>query len=119
MAAQCQNSPAGPADVTKQQLQNRRRANDLHALGMLSPPNCVANRRGPLGSGRGRERMRDFVKKIWWNPADFLHHLRCVARKMPLQFLKHALRVLQCEIALRATQIAASVKPTVTFVSAL
>src|SRR4029453_786718 len=119
MTAQRQNPAARPANVSKQQLQNRSRANDLHALGMLRPADCVAKRGSPLGPGRGRERMRDFVKKIWWNPADFLHHLRRVAGKMPLQFLKHALRMLQCEIALRATQIAAFVKPTATFISAL
>ncbi len=57
--------------------------------------------------------MRDLVKKIRRYTADFLHHLRRVAGEMPLQFLKDTLRVLQREIALRATQIAAFVKPAV------
>src|SRR4029453_6186307 len=42
MTAQRQNPAARPADVSKQQLQNRSRANDLHALGMLRPADCVA-----------------------------------------------------------------------------
>src|SRR5262245_50762705 len=86
---------------------------------MLRPAECVADRGSSLWPGRGRERMRNFMKKIWWNPADFFHHLRRVSRKMPLQFLEHALRMLQCEIALRTAQIAAFVKPTLAFIGAL
>jgi hypothetical protein len=83
VTAQRHNPAARPANVSKQQLQNRSCANDLHALGMLRPANCVANRSSPLGPGRCCECMRDFVKKIWWNPADFLHHLGRVAGEMP------------------------------------
>src|SRR4029077_3588847 len=50
VTAQRQNPAARPADVSKQQLQNRSCANDLHALGMLRPTYCIANRGGPLRS---------------------------------------------------------------------
>jgi hypothetical protein len=48
MTAQLPEFRRRPADVTKQQLQNRGGANDLHALRMLRPTYCIANRRGPL-----------------------------------------------------------------------
>src|SRR5262249_1153065 len=48
VTAQRQNPAARPANVSKQQLQNRSSANDLHALGMLRPANCIANCSGPL-----------------------------------------------------------------------
>src|SRR5215467_2938064 len=102
VTTQCENSTARSADISKQQLQNCSGTNDLHSLGMLGPADCIANGGSPLRSRRSRKRMGDFVKKIRRNTADFLHHLRRVARKMPLQFLEHALRMLQCEISLRS-----------------
>ena len=119
MTPERKNPAAGPANISKQQLQNRGRANDLHAFRMLSPTDGVADRSGPLRTGCSSERMRHLVKKVRRNAADFLDHLRCVAREVPFQFLKDGLRILQCEIALRAAQIAAFVKPTVAFVSTL
>ena len=113
-----QNSTAGPADVTEKQLQNRRGTNDLHAFRMLGPSHRVTNCSCALRTGRGGERMRDLVKNIGRNTADFLHHLRRVAGEMALQFLKNTLRILQCEIAWDG-QVAAFVKPAVAFVSAL
>src|SRR5262249_23979242 len=102
MTAQGENSAAGSADISQQQLQNRGRSNDLHSFGVLRPANCVANRSGPLGAGCSSQTMRDFVKKVGLDAADFLHHLRRVPGEMPFQFLKNTLRVLQCEIALRS-----------------
>ena len=43
MAAQRQNSAARAADIAQQQLQDRRGANDLHALGMLGPADGIAD----------------------------------------------------------------------------
>src|SRR5262245_59057526 len=86
---------------------------------MLRPTEGITNRGGPLRTRCSSERMRDLVKKISVNAANFLHHLGGVTREMPPQFLKDALRILQREIALWATQVAAFVKPTVTFVSPL
>ena len=83
VTAQCENSAAGPADISKQQLQNRSRANDLHAFGMLCPSDRVTNRSCALRPGCGSERVRHPVKDIWRNAAHFLHHLRRVAREMP------------------------------------
>src|SRR6266403_2404997 len=104
MTAQGENSAAGSADISKQQLQNRSRSNDLHALGMLRPADRVANRGGPLRARCSRETMRDFVKKVGRDTADFLDHLRRVAREMPFYLLKDTLRILQCEVAVRSAQ---------------
>src|SRR5262249_44723727 len=60
--------------------------------------------------------MRNFVKEIRRNAADFLYHLRGIPGKMPLQFLKNTLRILQCEIPLRTAQIIAFIQPAVTLV---
>src|SRR5205807_2586772 len=98
MAAQGEDSAAGSANISKQQLQNRCRANDLRAFGMLRPSYCVTNRRGAFRSGCGSERMRHFVKKIRRNATDFLDHLGRVTGEMPFYLLKDTLRVLQCEV---------------------
>ena len=119
VTAQGENSAARTADVSKQQLQNRRGTNDLHAFGMLRPSHGVTNCRRPFRAGRRSERMRNFVKEIGRNAANFLDHLRRIPGEMPLQLLKNTLRILQCEIPLRTTQIIAFIQPAVTFVSAL
>src|SRR5207245_810024 len=86
MTAQCENSAAGPADVTKEQLQNRRGTNDLHALRMLRPTYRIADRSCSLRPGCSSKRVRDLVKQVGGNTADFLHHLRRVTGEMPFQF---------------------------------
>ena len=83
VAAQREYATTGATDISQQQLQNRRRANDLHTFRMLRPPHRVANRSGPFWAGCGGERMRDFVKKIGRNTANFLCHLRRVTGEMP------------------------------------
>src|SRR5438477_3895339 len=82
VAAQREYATTGATDISQQQLQNRRRANDLHTFGMLRPPHRVANCSGPFWAGCGGERKRDFVKKIERNTAIFLYHLRRVTVEM-------------------------------------
>src|SRR5882762_10478079 len=86
---------------------------------MLRPADCVANRGGPLRARCSSETMRDFVKKVGRDTADFLDHLRRVAGEMTFQFLKNTLRILQRKIAQWSTQVAAFVNPTVAFIGAL
>jgi hypothetical protein len=42
---------AGASDVAQQQLQQRRAADDLHAVGVLRPGHGVGNRTRALGAG--------------------------------------------------------------------
>ena len=55
MSAQRQDAAARASDVAEQQLQNRGRANDLHALRVLRPAHRVADGRR---SSPGRKRCR-------------------------------------------------------------
>src|SRR5439155_6571286 len=82
MAAQRENSTAGPANVAEKKLQDRSRTNDLHSLGMLRPTHRVTNRRCFLRTRCSNQRVRDLVKKRRRNAADFLHDRRCVAGEM-------------------------------------
>ena len=43
VSAQRQNAAAGPSDISEQQLQNRRGADDLHAVRVLRPADRVAD----------------------------------------------------------------------------
>ena len=43
MPAQRQNASTWPANISEKQLQNRRRANDLHSFGVLRPADGIAN----------------------------------------------------------------------------
>src|SRR5207237_9364734 len=43
MSTQCQNAAAGTANVSQQQLQNRRGSDDLDPDGMLGPAHGVAD----------------------------------------------------------------------------
>ena len=50
---QGQDTAARSTDVAKQQLQDSGSADDLHALGMLRPAHCVADRGGLIRTGSG------------------------------------------------------------------
>ena len=91
--------PPGPSDIAQQQLQNRRRADDLHALGVLRPAHGVADRRRSSPDRMPTQNASaTFRNSFLRHAAVLLHHLRRVAREMPLQNLEHAARVLQRRI---------------------
>src|SRR5215203_6523706 len=46
--AQRHDAASGAPDVAEQELEDRRRTDDLHALGMLRPADRIAERRGLL-----------------------------------------------------------------------
>src|ERR1051325_2192717 len=86
---------------------------------MLRPADGVTNRRGLVGAGRFHERIGDFVKHLWRDPADALHHVRRVTREVPTQMLEDTSSVLQRKIALRKTQVVALVEPRLVVIRSL
>src|SRR6266550_5305967 len=78
---------------------------------MLRPADCVTNRRRFVRARCPNKFVGDLVKQRRWNTADFLHHLRSVAREMAFQFLEDALRISQSEIPLRKAEVFAFIEP--------
>ena len=94
---------ARPPDVAEQQLQDRGRADDLHAVECCVQSDRVADRAGlARGPERDVKRVGDLEEALLRDAADLLDHLRRVAREMPLQDLKDAARMLQRRVAPRA-----------------
>src|SRR5437762_7292914 len=87
---------------------------------MLCPTERVANRRGLVGTRGGDERIRDFLKQRWRNPANLLDHFRRVATEVTAQGLEDTARMLQGQIALGKAEIGpALVEPTLFVVGTL
>ena len=98
MSAQREDAAAGTPDVAEQQLQNRRRPDDLHAGRVLRPADGVADGAGALGARRAAERVGDAQERVRRHSAYVLHHLRRVAREVTREDLKDAARVLKRRI---------------------
>ena len=117
VAAQRVDAAARSPDVAEQQLQHRRRANDLRAERVLRPADGVDDRRRLLHVAvfaDGREQIGGFEELILRNAGDPLDHLRRVARVLLLQQLKDRARVLQAKDRRRrwaAASAAAFVRP--------
>src|SRR6185437_11395701 len=84
-----------------QALDDRRRANDLHADRMVSPSNRIADRSRALAARIRRHRPSDREEEVFGAACDLLHHFRRVPGKMPLQDLIDAVGVLKRRIARR------------------
>ena len=97
--AQRQDPAARAADVAEQHLQDRRGADVLHADGVLRPADAVDERRGPVPAGVLGDQLADLLEDVLRDAADPLHHLRRVAREVPLEHLEDAARVLQRLVA--------------------
>jgi hypothetical protein len=95
VTAEGHDAAAGPPDVPEQQLQQRRRADHLDAVGVLGPGDGVAERRRSLRAGVGGQRLGDFQEGLLWAAGDALDHLRCVPREVPPNDLEDAARVLE------------------------
>src|SRR3954463_9833160 len=98
MAAQREDAAAGAPDIAEQKLQDRSRANDLHADRVLRPTNRIANSGGLIRTGRGNESLRRLQKNLFRNAARAFDQLRRVAREVALQHLVDATRILQSRI---------------------
>jgi len=99
VTAEREDPSSGTADIAKQQLQNRRRSDDLHAHRMLRPADGVADSRGSVGAGRSAEDLRDVEERVTRNAAHVLDHLGRIACVVTLQNLKHAARMFQGRIS--------------------
>src|SRR5882724_8434655 len=87
---------------------------------MLCPAERITNRRTLVGTRRGGQRVRNFVKKRRRNSTNFLHHFGRVASKVAAQRLKNTARMLQGQIAFRKTEGGmALVEPALPVVAAL
>ena len=102
MAAQGEDSAAGPAHVAEQCLQDRRGTDVLHADGVLSPAQTVDERGGAVAAGIGRDQLAHLGEQVAWDAAGLFDHLRGVAGEVPLQHLEHAPRMLQRVVGVRA-----------------
>ena len=67
MAAQGEDSAAGPAHVAEQCLQDRRGTDVLHADGVLSPAQTVDERGGAVAAGIGRDQLAHLGEQVAWD----------------------------------------------------
>src|SRR5262249_54643147 len=102
-----------------QQLQYRRGANDLHALGVLRPANGITNCRGLVRTRCLYKRIGDLMEQRRRNATHLLHHLRSVAREMTFQFLENASWILQLQIVLGIAEAVAFIATALRVVSLL
>ena len=93
--AQREDAAARPADVAEQRLQDRRRADVLHAHRVLRPADRVAERLVRSGPELSVSSSQTRGEQVLGDAADLLHHLRGVAGEVPLEHLEDAARVLQ------------------------
>ena len=95
VAAERQDAAARPSDVAEEQLQDRCRADDLHAGRVLREADGVADGSRALGARRAAERVGDPHERIGRHAAHLFHHRRRVAREVAREDLEHRARVLQ------------------------
>ncbi len=99
MATQGVNAAAHHADVAQQQLHNRGGTDDLRAVGVMRPAQCVQDGTGFI-PGRGfRQGFRHVQEIRLRRTADGFHHFRGVAADMGFQQIKYAARVDQGIVA--------------------
>ncbi len=99
VATECHDARAGPADVPKEELQQRAGADDLDTVGVLRPSYGVGERGGPVRARIGQDRFSDFKESFLGAAGALLHHLRRVAGEMLLDDLENRPRVLQRIVA--------------------
>jgi hypothetical protein len=88
VAAHRHDAAARAADVPEQELEDRPRADDLHARGVLRPAHGVGEHRRPLAPRVGHERVGHLAEGLGRDAADLLHHLGRVAREVALRIWK-------------------------------
>ena len=96
--AQGIHAAAGAANIAHQQLQHRRRADDLRAEAVLRPAHRIDDGGDLLHVAvlaDGGEQVAGLQKLVLRNAGDARHHLRRVARVLLLQQLIDAARMLQ------------------------
>ena len=92
--------PPGRPMLPEQQLEDRRGPDVLHADRVLGPADRVAEGGGALAPEFAQSASATLQEQLARHAADLLHHLRRVAREVPLQDLEDAARVLERLVAL-------------------
>ena len=103
MPAQRVDSAPRPSHIPEQELQHRRRSNDLRAKRMLRPSDGVNNRPRLLHiavfANRGIE-LGGLEELFLGDPSDALDHLRRIPRIVLLQKLEDTVGILQREVVI-------------------
>ncbi len=99
VAAQSHDPAAGASHVAEQELEDARGADNLHAGGVLSPADRVAERRRLVRPAGGDQHIRDRLDLLRGAAADFCGHLERVALEMALHDVHRAVRVLKGRVA--------------------
>ena len=81
-------------------MQDRSRADVLHADRVLRPADRVGKCRRALAPAVVREQIRDLEERLARRAARFLHHLGSVAREVPPHEVDHAARMREGLVAL-------------------
>src|SRR5690242_14325014 len=84
MSAKSKYSTAGTSYISKQQLQNCCRPNDLNSVGMLCPTYGITDRSRFLRPRSGCKRFGRFQKRFFRNSAEALDHLRRITCEVSL-----------------------------------
>lgn len=92
---------AGPAIIAQQRLDDRGRADHLHAGGVVRPAHCVASRAGALAPAVAGDRLRDFQEGFLRAARHALDHFGRVLGVVPPQDLEDAHGVLERRVARR------------------
>src|SRR3984957_1187169 len=79
MTAQRHDAGARPAEISKQQLQQRTATNDLRSIRVLRPSYRIRKRRGSVGAGVGEDGVRHLEEYVLRATSGPLDHLRRVA----------------------------------------
>src|SRR3954467_14639982 len=99
MSAQSHDASTRSPNITQKELKDRRRPNNLHALGLLRPAHRVAERARPFAPGVLHEHPHNLEPVFPRDAANLFDHFWCIASEMAAHNLEDALWVLQCRIA--------------------
>src|SRR6185312_9561438 len=100
MSAKSENAAARTSNIAEQQLQDRRRANDLHTRGVLRPAHGVTDSACLVRSGSCRKRLGDFQEDMLRHATLLFDQFRRVAREVLLQDLENTARMQQRRVRL-------------------
>src|SRR5206468_8469465 len=105
VAAKRHYAAAGAADVAEQELDDRGRADVLHADGVLRPPHRVDERAGALAAGIPADLLAEPEELVDCAAARVGGELRRVPGVVTPDDLEHAARVLQRLVPLRRVAV--------------
>src|SRR2546426_12175172 len=99
MASQRHDAASRTAHIAEKQLQDACGANDLRAVALLRPADCVADGAGSLTARILRQHVGDLEEELLWRSADLLDNLGRVAGVVSFENLKDGSGILQGFVA--------------------